>query len=135
MNRTMSIALMIYAVVLVPASAIPLWVEPEVATQTIMLGGGVSVLCMIWGLLGLNGSRSRIGPGLTLGAIGFVLLAESITRWMPSSGNRPMNLLFTIVVTLMLFVTLGLLGWMLPREEFHPHDDAETQKRKRGSNR
>lgn len=118
MNKKHSIALIVYAGLLIVVSAIPLWVEREIASRALMFGCTVGVLCQVWGLLGLFGFRRRIGPGLTLGLTGFVLLAQTVTRWMPSSDDKTESLLFTIAVTLMLLVTLGLLGWMLPREEF-----------------
>ena len=120
MNTRMSIALMIYAVVLIAASAIPLCVEREIATRAVIFGCAVGALCLMWGFLGLLDFRRRIGPGLTLGLTAFVLLSQTVTRWMPSSGGKPESLLFTIAITLMLFATLGLLGWMLPREDFQP---------------
>lgn len=64
------------------------------------------------------GSRGLAGPGLTLGAISFVLLSQTIIRWLSTINDRPGSLTLTILITFMLPVTLALMGWILPREEF-----------------
>jgi hypothetical protein len=94
-----------------------------------VFGGAAGLLCLVWGFLGLSGIRRRIGPGLTLGLTAFVLLAETVTRWLPSSNGKPTSLLFTIVMTVMLVLTLALLGWMLPREDFVQPGAAGTQRK------
>lgn len=86
--------------------------------KAFLFGCVAGVLCQLWGVLGLFGFRGLAGPGLTLGAISFVLLSQTVIRWLSTINNRPGSLVLTILVTFMLLATLALLGWMLPREEF-----------------
>lgn len=129
MNTKIFVALIVYAGLLIVVSAVPLWVERETASQALLFGGVAGVLCLFWGVRGLFGSRRHLGPGLTLGVISFVLLSQTVTRWMPSSGGEPGSLLLTILITIMLFVTLGLLAWLLPREDFGKPNTAGVQKK------
>jgi len=129
MNTKILVALMVYAALLIAASAVPLWAERAMASRAILFGCVSGALCLIWGFLGFLGFRRRIGAGLTLGVIGFVLLSQTVTRWLPSSGGKPESFLLTVLITIMLVVTLGLLGWMIPREDFEPPDAAGAQKK------
>ncbi len=97
------------------------------ATRALLFGIAGGMLCQVWGVLGLFGFRKLLGAGLTLGAISFVLLSQAITRWMPSSSDQHESLLVTILITLTLFITLALLGWMLPREEFPMQDGTQSR--------
>lgn len=129
MNTRTSIALIVYAALLVVVSATLQWIERETTSQTLLFSCAASALCLIWGVLGLLGSRRLFGPGLTLGVISFALLSLTITRWVPLSGEEPRSFFLTILITIMLFVTLGLLAWLLPREDFRQPNPAGVQKK------
>jgi hypothetical protein len=128
MNTKNSVALFFYAALLLTLGAIPKWIEPEIAEQAFWFSFAGALLCAAWGVLGLFGFRRRIGPGLTLAAIAFVLLSQAVIRWMPSGSGKPTSLLLTVLITLMLFVTLGLFAWMMPREDFAPRSAAGSEK-------
>ncbi|MCX7824088.1 MAG: hypothetical protein N2689_00835 [Verrucomicrobiae bacterium] len=118
MNTRHSLALMAYAGLLIILAAVPSYIEPETTARAFGFCCVAGFFCLLWGTLGLFGFRRRIGAGLTLGAIGFVLLTQAVTRWMPSAGGQPSSLLLTVLITLLFFVTVGLLAWILPREDF-----------------
>jgi hypothetical protein len=117
-------ALIVYGALLLTLGAIPQWIEPETAEQAFWFGFAGALLCAAWGVLGMFGFRRRIGPGLTLAVIAFVLLSQAVIRWIPAGGGKPVSLLLTVLITLMFFATLGLLAWMMPREDFAPPRNA-----------
>ncbi len=129
MNTKNSIALIAYAGLLIVLSIIPRWIEPEIDEWALLFGVVAGFLCQFWGLLGVFGLRRRIGAGLTLVAIIFVLLYQTVIRWMPSSGGKPTSLLLTVLITVMLGVTVGLFVWLMPHEEFGPPGAAGAQKK------
>lgn len=128
MNMKHSMALVPYGGLLLLLGMVPQWVEPDMAEQAFWFGFTGALLCAAWGVLGLFGFRRRIGPGLTLAAIAFVLLSQAVIRWMPSSADKTESVLLTVLITLTFLATLGLLAWMMPREDFAPHSAAGPEK-------
>jgi peptidoglycan/LPS O-acetylase OafA/YrhL len=85
----------------------------QITFITGLIGGG---LCVFWGIVALAGHRRRAWAILTLMAAGFVVLSQTVTAWMASTGEPSAGPFGRLLLTLLLPLTVGLLMYLLHGE-------------------
>lgn len=82
MNKRIGIELAIFSLVLVCIGYTAHHFEPTLAKSSLFAGLIGGVLCFIWGLRTIGGSRNKALPILTLIPVAFVLLSQVVAGWL-----------------------------------------------------
>lgn len=85
----------------------------QLTSITGMVGGG---LCVLWGIVALAGHKRRAWAILTAMAVGFVAVSQTVHVWMASTDEVSGSLAGRLLLTLVLFMTVGLLMYLLHGE-------------------
>lgn len=123
-----SITLIVYAVVMFGMAVVFMCFDVQPVSGVVLLGCAGGAFCQLWGMLGLFGYPFRFGATVTLSLIGLVLLSFSAMQWLPAAGDASSSPLEKILTTVMLLVTLALLGWLVVSLEEGEvnHDEARA---------
>ena len=109
MNKRLGLELIGYGLLLAGLSYATHRLAPALAKPALvtgMLGGALSLL---WGILALRGNRRKAGPLLTLIAIAYVLLSQTVLTWGgrgPGGSGSPMA---PVVMLFLLATSFGML--------------------------
>ena len=101
-------------------------------------GGGLSLL---WGVAALAGLKGRVWATLSAVAVTIVLLTQTVQLWMASLSGGAGSLTMSLLVTIMLLLTVGMLLYLLhgerPPEFYQPganrHDNPTPGQKERAS--
>jgi len=85
----------------------------KVTYITGFVGGG---LCLLLGIAALAGLKGRVWAALTTIAVTLVLLSQTVPAWMASAGEGSASLTLRLVVTAMMFLTMGMLMYLMHGE-------------------
>jgi len=107
--------IMAYGVVLAALGLAVGSVAPELATITSITGIAGGGSCVLWGLVALAGHKRRVWTILTLIAVFFVVLSQTIQAWM-ALGDNSGTYAGPLLLTLMLLTTVGMLMYVLHGE-------------------
>jgi hypothetical protein len=135
MSKKMASIIVVYGVALAAISILIQKIAPgfgKVILITGITGGGLSVL---WGIVALAGSERRAWAVLTMIAITFVTLSQTVQAWMPSGGPATTSLTGRLVLTLMLLMTAGMLMYLLHGERPPEFYDRGTTRRDKSPSR
>jgi hypothetical protein len=116
MSKKMASIILVYGVALAALSLLIQQIAPafaKVILITGIAGGGLSVL---WGVVALTGHKRRAWAVLTMIAVTFVTLSQTVQAWMASSDAASTSLMGRLVLTLMLLMTVGMLMYLLHGE-------------------
>lgn len=105
-----------YGVVLAALVFVLRQVAPALAEVTFVAGlvaGGLSVL---WGIVALAGHKRRAWAVLTDIALALVLLTQVVNAWMASASETPGKLAGALLLTVLMFITMGMLMYLLHGE-------------------
>jgi hypothetical protein len=109
MNKTIGVQLAVYSLSLAGLSFLVHHLAPALARPTLIAGLAGGVLCLVWGIRAMAGSRGKALPILTLIPVNFTLLSQTFMGW--SGGNQGVQDERTaaVVITLLLVMSLAML--------------------------
>lgn len=81
MTKNIGLQLLAYSILLAGLSYFTYHLAPALARTTLSAGLTGGALCLIWALRAIAGSRGRALPLLTLIAVSFVLLSQTVLAW------------------------------------------------------
>jgi hypothetical protein len=116
MSKKMASIILVYGVALAALSLLIQQIAPAFAKGILITGitgGGLSVL---WGVVALTGHKRRAWAVLTMIAVTFVTLSQTVQVWMVPSDAVSTSLAGRLVLTLMLLMTMGMLMYLLHGE-------------------
>lgn len=91
-------------------------IAPVFGKVTFIAGLVVGGLCQLWGIAALAGMKWRAWAVLTMIAVAFVLLHQTVNVWMASAGENSASLTVRLLVVGMLVLTIGMLMYLLHGE-------------------
>lgn len=109
MNKKIGVILIGYSLLLAGLSFVVHYSASASAWGTLAAGLAGGVLCLIWGLRAVAGSRGKALPILTLIPVSFVLLGQTFTSWSGGAMGRQGAPLKGVLTTLLLVLSLGVL--------------------------
>lgn len=109
MNKAVSIQLLCYSLLLVVLGlfANSLASEPTRPTFYGAVAGGV--VCAAWAVWALAGKCGKVLPVLTLVAVSFVLLSQTVHMWADEARKGPDHRKASIVITVLFVVSIAML--------------------------
>ena len=109
MNKTIGLLLVVYSLLAAGLSYFVYHLAPGAARPTLITGLVAGALCLVWGFRALAGSGGKALPLLTLIPVCFVLLPQAFTSWSGGSGGLQVGRTATVVTTLLLVLSVGML--------------------------
>lgn len=113
MNSKSALLVLVYGGVLIGLGALAHSNNPEVAKLTMITASFSGGLCLIWGIWGLLGFCRLMWVGWTIGLTGAVLVTQTVTAWMSADEIKSGSRLAAILMTVMLFASVGVLAYVL----------------------
>jgi len=135
MSKKMGSIVVAYGVLIAVLAFTLQQVSPSLAKVTFIAGlvaGGLSIL---WGIVGLAGHKRRTWVMLTLVAFSFVLLTQVIDAWSASASETPGKLAGALLLTLLMFLTVGMMMYLMHGERSPEFYKTETVLRKQSGSR
>jgi hypothetical protein len=108
MNKTIGLQLVVYSLLLVGLSYLVHHLAPALARPTLIAGLVTGVLCLVWGLRAVAGSRGKALPILTLIPTTFVMLSQTVIAW-GSGQDVPGRKTAATVITVLFVLSIGTL--------------------------
>ena len=109
MNKTIGLQLVVYSLLLAGLSYLTHHLAPAMTRPTLITGLVGGVLCLVWGLRAVAGSRGKALPLLTIIPVSFVLLSQAATGWMGGGEAVPGRRAAAAVVTLVFVMSIAML--------------------------
>ena len=109
MNKTLGLQLVGYGLLLAGLSYVTHHLAPALAQPTLIAGLTGGVLCLVWGLRTVAGSRGKALPILTLIPVSYMLLAQTILTWAGGSPEVSGRQTAAAVMTLLLVISIAML--------------------------
>ena len=109
MNKTIGIQLVVYSLVLAGLGYFTHHTAPSLARPTLIASLAGGILCLVWGLRAVWGSRGKALPILTLIPVSFVLLSQTVTVWSGGSEAVVGRRTAAAVITLLLVLSIAML--------------------------
>jgi hypothetical protein len=109
MNKSIGIQLVVYSLLLAGLSYLTHHMAPALARPTLITGLAGGLLCLVWGLCALGGSRGKALPILTLIPVNFVLLSQGVTSWSEGGEAVPGRRSAAAMITLLLVFSIAML--------------------------
>ncbi len=109
MNKTIGLQLVTYGLVLAGLSYLTHHLAPALARPTLIAGLAGGVLCLVWGLRAVAGSRGKALPLLTLVPVNFVMLSQTVIAWWGGSEGMEGRRTAAAVMTLLFLLSIGML--------------------------
>jgi len=110
MNRLIGFESALFGLLLAGAGY---WIQqkvPDLGRVTLVAGGVGGAISLAWGVLVLCGHRRRWWMILTLIAVSFTLLTQTVTAWMAVEGSNAASLRPVAgPITMLLLVSFGML--------------------------
>jgi hypothetical protein len=118
MNVSLSVDLILYGAMLIGVGYFATRFPPEVGVVTTVTGFVGSILCLWWGILGLRGRRSRVGPIVTLLVLAVALLTLVIKQFVAiRAGMNTSKTLLLLEFVLLVFAVGQLINIFQRRDE------------------
>lgn len=108
--------LIVYGGVLAGLGFVLQQVAPVFGKVTIIAGFAGGGLCLVWGIAALAGLKGRAWAILTLIAVAFVLLHQTVNVGMASAGENSASLTVRLLVAGMMVLTIGMLMYLFHGE-------------------
>jgi len=108
MNKTLSLYLLGYSVLLAGLSCLAHHLAPQLARPTLIAGLIGTGFCTIWSLRAFSGKGGRALPILTLALLAFVLLSQTVSVW-SASGEASGRRAAAWVITAALLISIATL--------------------------
>ena len=109
MNKTIGLQLVVYSLLLAGLSYLTHHLAPSIARHTLIAGLAGGVLCLVWGVRAVGGSRGKALPILTLIPISFVMLSQTVMTWGGGSQEVPGQRTAALVITALFALSIGML--------------------------
>jgi hypothetical protein len=109
MNKNIGFELIVYSAVLACLGYVAYHLAPTLARPTLIAGLAGGVLCLVWGLRTVGGSRGKALVILTLIPLSFVLLSQVVTAWLGGGEAAPGRRTAAVVVTVAFAASIGML--------------------------
>jgi hypothetical protein len=109
MNRLIGTQLVVYSLLLAGLSYLIHHLAPALARATLITGQVGGLLCLVWGLRAVWGSRGKALPVVTLIPVSFVLLSQAVTGWSGGSEAIPGRRMAATVITVLLVLSIAML--------------------------
>jgi ketosteroid isomerase-like protein len=109
MNKSVGLQLVLYSLLLAGLSYFVHRLAPALALPTLIAGLVGSVLCAVWGVRVMGGSRSKALPLLTLVPVSFVMLSQVVTAWSGGDLGMPGKRLAASLITGLFVLSVGML--------------------------
>ena len=109
MNKALGVQLVIYSLLLASLSYVAYRLAPgsaEATLATSLIGG---VLCLIWGVWAICGSRRKTWSILTLVPVAFLLLARTVIGWSGGTSTMPGHEGVAAITTVLFLLSLAML--------------------------
>ena len=133
MNKNLGLKLLAYSVLLAGLSTLVHYLAPLIARLILITGLVGGALCLFWGLRGMLGYRSKVGPILTLIPINYIMLSQTILSWVGGTQEVPGRQSAAAVITVLFatsFATLLLIVYAGVSFDVHttkPVNNEETK--------
>jgi hypothetical protein len=110
MNKTIGLQLIAFSLLLAAGGWLIHHLSPTLGQTTLVTALAGGLLCLGWGLRAVLGRGGKAWPILTLIAVSFVLLSQSVMGWWgasePPPGHRPasagITLLFALSIAMLM---------------------------------
>ncbi len=109
MNKTIGLQLVVFSLLLAGLSLLTHYVAPGLARPTLVTGLAGGVLCLVWGLRAIRGSRGKALPMLTLAPVTYVMLSQTITAWSSGGEAASGRRAAAFVIATLFVLSLGML--------------------------
>jgi hypothetical protein len=109
MNKTIGSQLVIYGLLLAGLSFLTHYLSQGMARPTLIVGVIGGMLCVVWGLRSVAGSRGKALPLLTLIPVNFVLLSQVFLGWSSESQGVQAGRIGLVLITLLLGLSVGMM--------------------------
>lgn len=132
MNKSIGLQLVIYSLLLAGLSCLVYHLAPTLARVTLITGLAGGVLCLVWGVWAMLGSRHKVWAILTLVPVSFMLLSQTVVGWSGGVSAVPGRGAAAAVTTLLLLLSLAMLmriayaGVLFGEPATDPRKDAGT---------
>ena len=127
--------LIAYGVVLAALGLVVKNIAPGSGRVTFIAGLAGGGLCLLWGGAALAGLKGRAWATLSVVAAVVVLLIQTVRYWTASSSEGAGSVMVSLLVTVMLLLTVGMVLYLLHGErppEFY--EGGVTRRENPGSN-
>ncbi len=137
MNKTIGLQLIVYGLLLGGLSYLTHHLAPSIARLTLITGLVGAALCFIWGLRAVLGKRGKALPLLTLAAITFVMLSQTVMTWgggQEVPGQRTAALVITVLFafSIAMLVRIAYAGVVFDGQPASPTKDVRANAQPRG---
>jgi hypothetical protein len=109
MNKAIGFQLVVYGLLLAGLSYLVHHLAPASARPTLITGLAGGALCLVWGVRAIGGSRGKALPLLTLVAVNFVVLSQTVMRWGGGSQEVTGHRTAVALIALLLALSVGML--------------------------
>jgi hypothetical protein len=109
MNKTIGLQLVIYGLLLAGLSYLAYHLAPAIAQPTLITGLAGGVLCLLWGAWALAGSGRKALAVLTLVAVSFSMLAQTVKAWLGEGARVEGRGTAAALITLLFVLSIGML--------------------------
>lgn len=106
MNKTTGTLLLTYGLVLAGLSYLTHRLTP--APQMLVAGLLGGLLCVVWGMRAIQGESGKAWAILTLIAVNFVALSQTITGWLGNPANQEAQAA-VVLSTVILLISMGMV--------------------------
>jgi len=109
MNKTIGLQLIVYSLLLAGLSYLVYHLAPSIARPTLVAGLTGGVLCLVWGILAIGGSRRKALAILTLVPLSFVMLSQAVLTWGEKTQAIPGRQTVALLITVLFVLSIGML--------------------------
>ena len=113
MNKTIGLQLVIYSLLLAGLSFLSNHLAPSMARVTLNSGLVGAGFCLVWGLRSMLGKRGKALPLLTLAAISFVMLAQTVLTWGGGRQDDPGRQTAALIISALFVLSMAMLTRIL----------------------
>lgn len=109
MKRTVALELLCYGILIAGLSFCARFLAREETQVAVLTGLVGSACCLVFALKGVVGTCRKALPVLTLAALAFLFLSQTVIIWADEAHKGPAHLKSAIVVTLLFLTTVAML--------------------------
>ena len=102
--------LVVCGVLLAGLSLVACRLQPDFQRVTLftgLVGGG---LCVLWGVLGMRGTRCRVGAMVTLAAVACVFVRQGVASWGALDDGESKGRMVAVLVTVLVVFCVGMVA-------------------------
>jgi hypothetical protein len=138
MNKTIGLQLIAYGLLLAGLSYFAHHLAPSIARPTLVAGMLGAALCLIWGLRAVLGKRGKALPILTLIALSYAMLSQTVMTWgsagqeVAGQGTATLVIAILFVLSVAMLARITYAGVVFDRQGADSTQDGQPKRRQPG---